>query len=104
VLDVSDASGTSLLDVANRRWSSEVLSALDIPAAWMPRLAEGPEITGAISPQAAALTGLKAGTPVVGGGGDQAAGAVGVGAVEPHIVSLVVGTSGVVFAPLKQYA
>ena len=104
VMDVSDASGTSLLDVANRRWSSEVLDALDIPAAWMPRLAEGPEITGVVSAEAAELTGLKVGTPVVGGGGDQAAGAVGVGAVEPHIVSLVVGTSGVVFAPLARYA
>jgi xylulokinase len=44
------------------------------------------------------LTGLKAGTPVVGGGGDQAAGAVGVGAVQPGVVSLALGTSGVVFA------
>ena len=70
----------------------------------MPRLAEGPEITGVISAEAAEITGLKAGTPVVGGGGDQAAGAVGVGAVEPHIISLVVGTSGVVFAPLASYA
>jgi xylulokinase len=81
-----------------------VLGALDIPASWMPRLAEGPEITGVVSAEAAALTGLKAGIPVVGGGGDQAAGAVGVGAVEPHIISLVVGTSGVVFAPLPQYS
>jgi xylulokinase len=103
-MDVSEASGTSLLDVANRRWSSEVLAALDIPAAWMPELCEGPEITGAISPAEAEQTGLLAGTPVVGGGGDQAAGAVGVGAVEPGIVSLVIGTSGVVFAPLAQYA
>ncbi len=70
----------------------------------MPRLAEGPEITGQVSAEAAAITGLKAGTPVVGGGGDQAAGAVGVGAVEPDVISLVVGTSGVVFAPLANYA
>ncbi len=103
-MDVSDASGTSLLDVRERKWSQEVLDALEIPADWMPRLAEGPEITGVISAEAAAQTGLKAGTPVVGGGGDQAAGAVGVGAVEPHIISLVIGTSGVVFAPLARYA
>ncbi|NUQ05237.1 MAG: xylulokinase, partial [Anaerolineae bacterium] len=77
VMDVSDASGTSLLDVANRRWSSEVVAALDLPESWLPRLAEGPEVTGVVSAQAAAETGLKAGTPVVGGGGDQAAGAVG---------------------------
>lgn len=102
-MDMSEASGTLLLDVANRRWSSEVLDALDIPAAWMPALVEGSEITGVISAEAAALTGLKAGTPVVGGGGDQAAGAVGVGAIDPGVVSLVVGTSGVVFAPLNQY-
>ena len=49
-------------------------------------------------PQAAAATGLKAGTPVVAGGGDQSAGAVGVGAVEPGVIALTVGTSGVVFA------
>ena len=104
VMDVGDASGTSLLDVANRRWSNEVLDVLEIPAAWMPRLAEGPEITGTVSANAAEQTGLKAGTPVVGGSGDQPAGAVGVGAVEPHIISLVVGTSGVVFAPLAKYA
>ncbi|MBK8022054.1 MAG: xylulokinase [Chloroflexi bacterium] len=104
VMDVSDASGTSLLDVANRRWSSEVAAALEIPESWLPRLAEGPEVTGVVSAAAAAETGLKAGTPVVGGGGDQAAGAVGVGAVEPGIIGLVVGTSGVVFAPLPDYA
>src|SRR5262249_23250292 len=39
-----------------------------------------------------------AGTPVMAGGGDQAAGAVGVGAGQPRIVSLVLGTSGVVFS------
>lgn len=102
-MDMSEASGTLLLDVANRRWSQEVLDALDIPAAWMPTLCEGDAITGVISAEAAELTGLKPGTPVVGGGGDQAAGAVGVGALDPGVVSLVVGTSGVVFAPLAQY-
>ena len=103
-MDVSDASGTSLLDVANRTWSNEVVDALDIPRSWLPTLVEGPQITGGVSAEAAAATGLKAGTPVVGGGGDQAAGAVGVGAVQPGIIGLVVGTSGVVFAPLAQYA
>jgi xylulokinase len=103
-MDMSEASGTSLLDVANRRWSNEVIHALEIPESWMPTLCEGPDITGVVSAQAADLTGLKSGTPVVGGGGDQAAGAVGVGAVESGIISLAVGTSGVVFAPLSQYS
>jgi xylulokinase len=102
--EMSDSAGTSLLDVANRRWSSEVLDALEIPLAWLPKLYEGAEVTGVVSGEAAALTGLKAGIPVIGGGGDQAAGAVGVGAVVPEVIGLVVGTSGVVFAPLDRYA
>ena len=103
-MDVSDGAGTSLMDVANRRWSDEVLDELQIPREWMPALYEGPQISGTVNAAAAALTGLKAGTPIVGGGGDQAAGAVGVGAVSPHIISLSLGTSGVVFAPLAEYA
>jgi len=96
--EVSDASGTALFDVKNRRWSREVLQAAQIPYEWMPDCAESPEITGHISAQAAALTGLAEGTPVAGGGGDQAAGAVGAGVVETGIVSSTIGTSGVVFA------
>jgi len=75
-----------------------VLEALEIPLEWLPQVFEGPQITGTITAEAAQLTGLKAGTPVVGGGGDQAAGAVGAGAVQPGVVSLALGTSGVVFA------
>ena len=96
--EVSDASGTALLDVKNRRWSEEVLAAAGIPRSFMPECAESIEITGHIHAQAAALTGLAVGTPVAGGGGDQAAGAVGSGIVETGIVSSTVGTSGVVFA------
>ena len=55
-------------------------------------------MTGAVTAEAAEATGLRAGTPVVAGGGDQSAAAVGVGAVEPGVVSLSLGTSGVVFA------
>jgi len=96
--DKAGGAGTALFDVKKRDWSPEVAAALDLPMAWLPPTYEGPEVSGTVSSEAAALTGLEAGTPVVGGGGDQAAGAVGVGAVEPGIVSLVLGTSGVVFA------
>ncbi len=102
--DLADGSGMVLLDVANRRYSDAMLDALDIPRAWLPTLYEGPAVTGVVSAEAAQITGLKTGTPVVGGGGDQAAQATGVGAVEPGIVALTVGTSGVVFAPLASYA
>ncbi len=96
--EVSDASGTVLLDVSQRRWSEPVLEALGIPPSWLPQVVESPTITGRITAEVAELTGLKAGTPVVGGGGDQAASGVGTGIVEPGLVSVTMGTSGVVFA------
>jgi xylulokinase len=96
--EVSDASGTLLFDVSNRRWSAEVMSELDIPADFMPQCYESPEVTGTLSKEVAEQVRLKPGTPVVGGGGDQAAGAVGNGIVRQGVISATVGTSGVVFA------
>lgn len=96
--EVSDASGTVLFDVAHRCWSLEVLEALDIPPEWMPNSYESPQVTGTVSEAAARETGLRAGLPVVGGGGDQAAQAVGSGIVREGVISVTVGTSGVVFA------
>lgn len=100
--EVSDASGTLLLDVVNRAWSSKLLDLLQIDASLLPRLHESPEITGTLHAQAARALGLVEGIPVVGGGGDQAAGAVGNGIVTTGIVSATLGTSGVVFAHSDQ--
>lgn len=97
-MDKADGSGTMLFELRSRAWSRRVLDALEIPAEWLPPTFEGPEATGAVTAAAAAETGLAAGTPVMAGGGDQAAGAVGAGAVRPGVVSLTLGTSGVVFA------
>jgi xylulokinase len=96
--DVADASGTLMLDVAHRRWSSEILKAAEIDVSLLPSLFESNEVCGTISAEAAAATGLAPGTPVVAGAGDQAAGAVGMGIVAPGSVSATIGTSGVVFA------
>ena len=96
--DVADASGTLLLDVANRRWSNEILQLVQMDESLLPRLYESPEICGRISVAGAAATGLQKGTPVVAGAGDQAAGAIGMGVVSPGTVSATIGTSGVVFA------
>ncbi len=96
--EVSDASGTALFNVRKRDWAGDMLDAIGIPAEWMPKSYESPEVSGRVSEAGAAATGLWPGTPVVGGGGDQAAGAVGNGIVETGIVSSTVGTSGVVFA------
>jgi len=101
-VDKADGAGTLLFDLAARDWSPEVLAALEIDPAWMPRTWEGPEITGSVTAEAATATGLRAGTPVVAGGGDQAANAVGVGAVSVGTMALSLGTSGVVFASTDQ--
>ena len=81
-IDVADASGTLLFDVANRRWSAEVLDALELPLEWLPPVHESTEI---------------------GAAGDQAAGALGVGVAAPGPLSIVLGTSGVVFSALAAY-
>jgi len=97
-VDKADGAGTLLFDLAARDWSPEVLGALGIDPAWMPRTFEGPEVTGIVNAKAAAATGLRPGTPVIAGGGDQAANAVGVGVVSEGTMALSLGTSGVVFA------
>ncbi|HEX3448491.1 MAG TPA: xylulokinase [Isosphaeraceae bacterium] len=96
--EVSDASGTLMLDVANRRWSRELLAKLDIDPALLPSCHESQEVSGQVSELGSKATGLPVGTPVVGGGGDQPAGAVGNGIVRQGVVSATMGTSGVVFA------
>src|SRR5579875_2041861 len=97
-IDVQEASGTLLLDVAHRRWSSEVARVAGIPESWLPEVFESPEVCAHISAEAAQLLGIPQGTPVVAGAGDQGAGAVGMGILEPGSVSATIGTSGVVFA------
>jgi xylulokinase len=92
-IDVADASGTLLFDVARRRWSDEVLAALEIPREWLPRVLESAEVSGT----------TPGGVPVAAGAGDQAAGALGVGAIAPGPASVVLGTSGVVFSALDAY-
>jgi xylulokinase len=102
--DVSDASGTLFFDVANRRWSPEMLGLLGLSEEVLPKCYESFQVTGKISEAAACLTGLHAGIPVVGGGGDQACGAVGTGVVSAGIASVALGTSGVVFACQEHYS
>lgn len=97
-IDRADGAGTILFDLAQRDWSPEVLAALDIPADYLPKTYEGSDATGTLLPAAAKDLGLPAGIPIFGGGGDQAASAVGTGAVRAGVVSLSLGTSGVVFA------
>ncbi|MGA9762538.1 MAG: xylulokinase [Gaiellaceae bacterium] len=92
-IDAADASGTLLFDVERRVWSERVLEALEIPLEWLPKVLESPEVSGLTS----------AGVPVAAGAGDQQAGALGVGVVRPGPLSVVLGTSGVVFTALDRY-
>jgi xylulokinase len=96
--EVSDASGTLLLDVKARAWHDRLIGILEIDRALLPRVVESHEVTGALSAAAAKDFGIAPGIPVVGGAGDQAAGAVGTGVVQPGLVSASMGTSGVIFA------
>jgi xylulokinase len=91
--DVADASGTLLFEVGARRWSDEVLAALELPREWLPEALESPQLSGRTTD----------GIPVAAGAGDQAAGALGVGVAGPGPLSVVLGTSGVVFAALPAY-
>ncbi len=92
--DAADASGTLLFDVAGRRWSDELMAALKLPSEWLPPVLESPSVSG-LTPD---------GVPVAAGAGDQAAGALGVGVDRPGPLSVVLGTSGVVFAALPAFA
>lgn len=95
--EVSDASGTLLLDVRHRRWSTELLARLELDPSWFPRCVESPEVTGQLRPEVARELGLSPECLVVGGAGDCAAGAVGNGIVATGTLSTSIGTSGVMF-------
>ena len=96
--EVSDASGTLLLDVKKRRWSRRLLEKLELDPKLLPPVFESEVVSGQLTQSTAKLIGLPAGVPVVGGGGDQAAGAVGNGIVKRGVISATMGTSGVIFA------
>ncbi len=96
--EVSDASGTALFNVRDRKWSDEIISGLSINKDFLPPVFESSEISSYVSREGSEITGILKGTPIVGGGGDQAAGAVGSGIVHEGIISDYLGTSGVVFA------
>ncbi|MGC9066015.1 MAG: xylulokinase, partial [Candidatus Ratteibacteria bacterium] len=96
--DVSDASGTSLFDVKKRTWSNEILDVLEFSRKWFPVCYESVEITSKTTKEIETLIGIPQGTPVVAGAGDQAAGAIGTGITKEKLISISLGTSGVVFA------
>jgi len=101
--EVSDASGTCLFNVRERRWSSKMTRALGIPEEWLPPCKESDELAGTITATAAKRSGLITGTPVIAGAGDQPAQALGSGIVKTGLCSVTIGTSGVIFAQSDQH-
>ena len=93
--EVSDASGTGLFDVRNRRWSLELLNILKIPLSILPPCVESADITGTTTDYVREQTGLPAGIPVVGGGGDSVIQTTGMGLIREGILGLTVGTAGI---------
>lgn len=95
--DMSDSSGTYWLDVAKRTWSDKLLAATDMSAEQMPKLHEGTDATGRLTPAVAKAWGMPKRPVVAGGGGDNAAAACGIGAVTDNSALVSIGTSGVMF-------
>jgi len=95
-MDLSDAAGTLMLDIANRAWSEDVLEAFGIPSSFCPPLVEAGACVGGLAAEAALATGLRPDTKVFAGGADNACGAIGAGILSPGLTLCSIGTSGVV--------
>jgi xylulokinase len=109
--DVTDNSGTLYFDVKNKKWSKEMLDILSITQSQLPKIYESVDQVGLVTKEMSDLTGLTTNTKVIIGGGDQAMGAIGTGCISKNYqnnfdesISISLGTSGVVFAPSKQFS
>lgn len=95
--DVSDASGTLLFDVQNRRWSEEMCRICQIREEQLPFCHESFQCVGTLKPEIAARLGLSPAVKVAAGAGDNAAAAVGTGTVGESRCNISLGTSGTIF-------
>ncbi len=101
--DVSDASGTGLFNVRERRWAADLIRKAGLDPALFPRAVESTEAVGRVTKEAAGQTGVPEGTPVAGGGGDAVISTTGLGLVKPGRVGVTLGTSGVVAMGLDSF-
>lgn len=95
--DYSDASGTLLLDVKNKRWSKEMLDICSVNENMLPRLFESYEVVGTIKDDIAELLGFDRTVKIIAGAGDNAAAAIGTGTVGDGMCNISLGTSGTIF-------
>ena len=101
--DYSDASGMLLLDVKNKKWSSEMIEICGISETMLPKLFESFEVVGNIKPELAKELGLNEGIKIVAGAGDNAAAAIGTATVGEGACNISLGTSGTVFISSKNF-
>ena len=100
--DVSDASGFGALDVRRRRWSLDLMAALELSESLLPPAVESSDLAGRITVEAAGLTGLPAGTPVAAGGGDSVLQTTSMGIVSAGTLGVTLGTAGIVAAATEE--
>ncbi len=93
VTDLSDASGTNLLDLEGARWSERILEAAEIEPTLLPALHSSLDIVGEVGRAVSDEVGVPAGTPVVIGGGDGPCAAAGAGVVSAGSAYNYVGSS-----------
>lgn len=99
--DISDASGTSMMDYETFEWMPEV-EKIGMSPDIFPRIRRSEELVAEVTAQAALLTGLQAGTPVVCGAADMACTALGTGAIDAGVASVTIGSAGHVIIPLDK--
>ena len=101
--DYSDAAGTLLLDVENKKWSKEMCDIVGVSFEQLPRLYESYDVVGTIKKEIAEELGLPCDTKIIAGAGDNAAAAVGTGCVKNGSCNVSLGTSGTVFISNDKY-
>jgi xylulokinase len=98
-MEYGDASGTALLDVRKRKWSSAVLEAIDLGlSAKLPPLLSSDKPAGELQASTAKLLDLNPGILVSAGGGDNMMGAIGTGNTREGVITASFGTSGTIYA------
>lgn len=101
--DFSDASGTQLLDISNRKWSHEICNSFDINMEWLPELSDSQSVIGKIHKNICKLLNIHSDVYLVAGAGDNAASAIGCGVVNDNDTFISIGTSGVIYTHKKNF-
>ena len=103
ITDPCDATGMSLLDVRQRKWSPALVEAAGIRLENLPRIEEGTRASAHLHKSAADFLGLPVGLPIATGAGDAAASAIGIGAINDGDGFISLGTSAQYFVTTNSF-